>query len=75
MVEFIIALLASIVFKDLSSCEEDWSSGCSANRDLSENLRATHFLFDAGQVPFPSFKLSVCSLVLSNQKDKLEIAS
>lgn len=62
-------------FKDLSSCEEDWSSGCWANWGLSENLHATDFLFDAGQVPFPSFKLSVCSLVLSNQEDKLEIVS
>lgn len=73
MVEFIIALLASVAFKDLSSCEGDWSSR--AIRGLSENLHATDFLIDAGQVPFPSFKLSACSLVLSNQKDKLEIAS
>lgn len=73
VVEFIIALLASIAFKHLYSCEGDWSSR--AIRGLSENLHATDFLFDAGQVPFPSFKLSVCSLVLSNQKDKLEIAS
>ena len=75
MVEFVIALMASIAFKYLSLCEEDWSSGCWANWGLSENLHATDFLFDAGQVPLPCFKLCVSSLVLSNQKDKLEIVS
>lgn len=27
-VEFIVALLASIAFKDIQPCEEDWTSGC-----------------------------------------------
>lgn len=73
--ELFIALLTPIVFKNPVSREEDWSSGCRANWGLSENLHATDFLFDAGQVPFPSFRLSACSLVLSIQKDKAKIVS
>lgn len=72
--EFITALLASIAFKDLALCEDDWSSGCWDSWELSEDLHATDFLPDAGQVPFLSFKLSVCSLVVSNQHE-LEIVS
>lgn len=74
IIEFIIALLVCMSFKDLSS-REDWSSGQWTNQSLPENLHATYFLFDAGLVLFLSSKLSVCSLVLSNQKHKLEIAS
>lgn len=73
--EYTVALLTPIDFKNLVSCEEDWSSGWWTNWGLSENLHATGFLFDVGQVPFPSFRLSVCGLVLSIQKDKVKIAS
>lgn len=75
MVGFILDLYGFIAFKALSSYKEDKSSASWTNWRLSENPCATDFLFDAGWVPVPSFKLRICSLVLSNQKDRLVIVS
>lgn len=36
MMEFIIAPLASIAFKDISSCEEDWTSGAGLTEDCQK---------------------------------------